>query len=524
MSSSLSFPRPTTTIDDHEDLYTVYGLTATSWLTWLLRLRLPKPFEGDIAGPISLSSSLVDLLSRSRSLSSRSWRGLNPGTFLVSPRLVRHVIEDFPYHDEKWREQFFLFKVDRASALDFDFSRLLRNWAENICYSFGSFLMSEEIRGLIGVLRKGRLYCFSFDRARIRTAFAMPEGTNMAPLVGGSEDEAEHSQGVVATPSVQAQSLNRLVRQLARRLSFRASGSVSRNRASDRPPLVLVLDSEDESASLEGRSPILLSPGSEDETVAATRKRRRSSRAALPSSSRPRLVPEGDGSLFAAQGDLISLAGCMRSVGCHLPSLASLAEKEAYAKVAVASSKVMEAFNEYVVVMEDRVEASRNDKKIESIGSEIKRLSEEHEVTKREGKRDAEKIEALAKIKAFEVERDRDIRRASRIARCDIEKRYREVLESLKGKWMRKTKEASAEIQLQEVTANIDLLNELKDGGLTVDAELAHLKDMEGDCEGLVASVAVSDWSISRLDLPQIYEDLVDQFGGSSVPDESASS
>ncbi|KAG2282405.1 hypothetical protein Bca52824_053625 [Brassica carinata] len=58
----------------------------------------------------------------------------------------------------------------------------------------------------------------------------------------------------------------------------------------------------------------------------------------------------------------------------------------------------MEAFNEYVVVMEDRVEASRNDKKIESIGSEIKRLSEEHEVTKREGKRDAEKIEALTKL------------------------------------------------------------------------------------------------------------------------------
>ena len=42
----------------------------------------------------------------------------------------------------------------------------------------------------------------------------------------------------------------------------------------------------------------------------------------------------------------------------------------------------MEAFNEYVVVMEDRVEVSRNDKEIEIIGSEIKRLSVELEVTK----------------------------------------------------------------------------------------------------------------------------------------------
>ena len=103
----------------------------------------------------------------------------------------------------------------------------------------------------------------------------------------------------------------------------------------------------------------------------------------------------------------------------------------------------MEAFNEYVVVMEDHVVASRNDKEIESIGFEIKRLSEELEATKREGKRDAKKIKALtedwrrihqenealttqvvaqkAKVAALGVERDRDIRRASRIARRDIE-------------------------------------------------------------------------------------------------------
>ncbi|KAF2532614.1 hypothetical protein F2Q70_00030437 [Brassica cretica] len=145
----------------------------------------------------------------------------------------------------------------------------------------------------------------------------------------------------------------------------------------------------------ERRTPVSLSPGSEDETIAATRKRRRSSEGALPGSSRPRFVPEGDGSLFAAQSDLISLAGRMRYEGCRLPSLASSAEKEAYAKVMVASSKVMEAFNEYVVVMEDHVVASRNDKEIESIGSKIKRLSKELEATKREGKKDAEKIEAL---------------------------------------------------------------------------------------------------------------------------------
>ncbi|KAF2600942.1 hypothetical protein F2Q68_00008709 [Brassica cretica] len=171
----------------------------------------------------------------------------------------------------------------------------------------------------------------------------------------------------------------------------------------------------------------------------------------------------------------------------------------------------MEAFNEYVVMMEDHVMASRNNKEIESIGFEIRRLSEELETTK-------------ARIAALEVERDRDVRRASRIARRDIAGKYREVLESLKGRRASKKKEVSAEIRLREVTANIDLLNELKDGGLTVDAELPRLKEIEGDCEGLVALAALPDWSISELDLPQVSDDSTNQVGGSSVPNDFVSS
>lgn len=49
---------------------------------------------------------------------------------------------------------------------------------------------------------------------------------------------------------------------------------------------------------------------------------------------------ENDDPSFAAQDDLISLASHMRHAGCRLPSLTSSIEKEAYAKVAVASSKV----------------------------------------------------------------------------------------------------------------------------------------------------------------------------------------
>ena len=51
-----------------------------------------------------------------------------------------------------------------------------------------------------------------------------------------------------------------------------------------------------------------------------------------------------------------------------------------------------------------------------------------------------------ARITALEVERDRDIRRASCVARRNIANRYREILESLKDKWTSKKKGVSAEI------------------------------------------------------------------------------
>ncbi|KAF3563344.1 hypothetical protein DY000_02016541 [Brassica cretica] len=428
MSSSFSFPRPTTTTDDLEDLYTVYEVDRAVVLDLASASETPETVRGGYYGAylsffqscgpafpipeplleilaelgLSFTQILPNFLRHLTAFLVRAREeglsfGLSefchlflvkrnkqsPGTFLVSPRPGRHAIEDVPYCDEKWRKQFLVFKVDRASMCDFDFSRLPWNWAENIVHS-GSSLMSGEIRGLIRVLWRG--------------------GTNRTqPVIGSSEDEAERSQEVIATSSTQAQSLDRLARQLIRRSSFRTSGSASRSRASDRPSLNSIRDSDDNDVPGERRSPVSLSLGSKDED------------------------------------DMISLAGRMRSAGCRLPSLTSSTEKLAYAKVVVASSKV---------------------------------------------------VAQRARIVALEVERDRDIRRVSRVARRDVAGRCREILESLKEKWANKKKEAPAKIQLQEVVANINLLNELKDGGLNVDAELARLKEMKKDCEGLVVLAA----------------------------------
>lgn len=77
------------------------------------------------------------------------------------------------------------------------------------------------------------------------------------------------------------------------------------------------------------------------------------------------------------------------------------------------------------------------------------------------------------KIADLEADRDRDIRRSSRIVRREVVDSYWEIPIYLEKRWANKRKEVAAEIQLHEVIANIDLLNEIKDGGLVVEDELA---------------------------------------------------
>ncbi|KAG2292932.1 hypothetical protein Bca52824_039601 [Brassica carinata] len=246
MCSSFNFPHPTTTTDDLENLYHMYGFDRSvvldlvgthetpetiregyygAYLSFFhscgLTFLIPEPIL-EVLAELGLSLTqllpnflrhlvafLVKAMEEGLAFGLSEFRQLvlvkrnkqNPCTFLVSPRSGCHIIEDIPYRDEKWREQFFVFKMDRASMGDFDFSQLPRRWAENIV-PYGSSSMSDKIPDLMRVLRRGRSNWSTFDRTRIQTTFALPAGTDRAPLVEESEDEAEHSQEVVATPSV----------------------------------------------------------------------------------------------------------------------------------------------------------------------------------------------------------------------------------------------------------------------------------------------------------------------------------
>ncbi|KAF2530320.1 hypothetical protein F2Q70_00029494 [Brassica cretica] len=621
MSSSFSFPRPTTKTDDLEDLYKVYGVdraivldlagtTETpetvregycgAYLSFFyscgLNFPIPEPIL-EILAELGLSFTqilpnflryLVAFLVRAReeglSFGLGEFRHLvlvkrnqqNPGTFLVSLRPGLHVIKDIPYRDEKWREQFFVFKVDRASVGEFDFSRIPRSWAENIA-PFRSSLMSDKIRGLIGVLRRGLSNWSSFDQTRIRAAFAMPEGTNRDPLVGGSEDEAEHSQEVIATPSVQAQSSDRLASQLVRRSSFRTSGSASRNRASGRPTLILIHDSDDEDASEERRSPVSLSPSSEDETAAATRKRPlkevlrvetrlprvstqevkdlegEKTAARVKSSSPTAAVAKPFHWQFSHSKDcpitedpnsVAHLVRHFKPAGCPLPSLRNMMEREAYVKMAMAHAKAMEANNEFAATLEKRLQdIPRSDelyelKKVvrelklglktaqdreranvaqlaaaEKLGNQAASLEARVRVVSNERKSALEKVSFLeAKVESSANKFSDDLRHATYDAKKVLADSYLDVLVSLKEKWEKKKAVTDCEARLREVMANIGLLKEIMNNNLLASDELLRLRTKEVELGSELDVMAILDFSVGKLDLPQISEDLPEDF------------
>ena len=59
-----------------------------------------------------------------------------PGTMILALRPGRSIIDGIPNRDDRWREKFFVFKINPASLGDFDFEWIPREW----CDVIGRFL------------------------------------------------------------------------------------------------------------------------------------------------------------------------------------------------------------------------------------------------------------------------------------------------------------------------------------------------------------------------------------------------
>ncbi|WZZ29442.1 hypothetical protein YC2023_012843 [Brassica napus] len=214
-----------------------------------------------------------------------------PGTMILAPRSGRVIIEGIPNKDDRWREKFFVFKVNLALVGDFDFKRIPREWSANI-EPFGHAPMTPELRGLMATLRRGSPRWLAFTHDRIRTAYALSPGVNRATHV------------TLVAP----------VRPKKGRCNKRKKEKEVLLDRPDESSEVGVPEASSWAFSYDNEIPILENP---DSLTAIWRK--------------------------------------IRAEGCELPSLERMRERDACVRMAVVNTKAMEASNEYAALMEGRL-------------------------------------------------------------------------------------------------------------------------------------------------------------------------
>ncbi|KAF3559131.1 hypothetical protein F2Q69_00013255 [Brassica cretica] len=130
-----------------------------------------------------------------------------------------------------------------------------------------------------------------------------------------------------------------------------------------------------------------------------------------------------------------------------------------------------------------------------------------------------ERKSALEQVSFFEAKVESsvnkfsdDLRRATYDAKKALVDSYLDVLVSLKEKWEKKKAATDCEARLRKLMANIDLLKEIMNNNLLASDELLRLRTKEVELRSELDVMVVSDFSVGKLDLPQISEDLPEDF------------
>ncbi|CAG7862849.1 unnamed protein product [Brassica rapa] len=292
-----------------------------------------------------------------------------PGTMILAPRPGRSVLDGIPNRDDRWREKFFVFKINPASVGDFDFGTIPRVWSNEI-EPFGSAPMTPELRGLIATLRRGNPRWLVFTVDRIKAAYALPSGENRATPIGsvvhvrprrGCRDKrAREKEALPNRPDESSE-----VGSLQRAQKTRHGEGTSQVDPSARIP-----DAQETFSwifSYDDEVPILKYP----ERLALIWRK-------------------------------------IREKGCELPPLDDMRERDAYVQMAVTNDKAMEASNEYAALMEKR---SADIPCKEEVGGHllmIQQLRGELEIVRVIEKQREVEVEGLkGKLFATEAEKDK---------------------------------------------------------------------------------------------------------------------
>ncbi|XP_024011328.1 uncharacterized protein LOC112086591 [Eutrema salsugineum] len=458
-----------------------------------------------------------------------------PGSFYLSPRKNRSIFKDVPARDDRWKEKYIFFRINEHSVGSFDFSRL-----PTVCCSDEYGLRQTATC----CSAKRRLFVTYFykrensSRARDRHSAARCTGRQEVP--DATSSSTSH-QPLIRKPSQGKITRRPLAREAEKARKSRAQAGSSepvRTGEIHRAVSDALEQASGAYETLAGGLP------ADPSSRAISLSSRDSARTSRPKKQRVEdLAPDrrsnssnGSGGTILYGWTFNHTKGCLiaddpegvafifrhfKPPGCVLPPVRDMPERAAYVKMMAAHGRALEAVNEYSAVLEDKSltvptsnELEEMKKTVFDLSSKVKNAEDKErrlEVQLRSAKTLADPASRRAddlteQVRELKDEVDTRVRRAVREAKREFAEKYLAIFHSLKDKWEKKKVEAACEAELQEVESNLDLIKDLISGAITAPDEKARLEEKIPDLTKKHADAEVSDFSLAKLDLPQISE------------------
>ncbi|KAF2584561.1 hypothetical protein F2Q70_00036475 [Brassica cretica] len=194
----------------------------------------------------------------------------------------------------------------------------------------------------------------------------------------------------------------------------------------------------------------------------------------------------------------------IRERRCELPSFGDMRERDAYDRMAVANAKAMEASNEYATLMEKQLADFLSKEEVGSHLLTIHQLQGELEAVRvTEQQRDVEIEGSKGKLAAAEMEKVALLN--------DLDSMKEKHTREIEGRdaAARKERDLACRSLAREYDENMK--DKLHEGGFELEEELERLRDREFSLDVDYGLASVSDSSLSRLELPEVSGDSVDQ-------------
>ncbi|XP_048616130.1 uncharacterized protein LOC125588626 isoform X2 [Brassica napus] len=262
------------------------------------------------------------------------------------------------------------------------------------------------------------------------------------------------------------------------------------------------------------------------------------------------------GSILDDSWGLAAIMRHLKSVGCPLPALKDLTNRDEYLDIAHCMGQLAGAVNRAQLRFENALCAAPNAGELAEVTEMVKaaktdldqarvRISElEAVVTRLGSKADAQQgeiesqkldiqvksrrindLEAARKIAEHQVReliassrdshsqknKEAEVKLAVREGKKEVAEAYGKILVCVKEKFARKKDEVDASVYAQELQANADLLKDMLNNKIqSVEEEYNQLVALLPEATTAYEKAQVSDFSVSKLPLPQISESSVE--------------